>query len=143
VVFKPLEGHSVSMTMGFGNANRQPLTTITSGYYIETYLREDLRDYYKYRIHLEPNDKLNIDPPSNQDSELVLVNSESVKLEDNTGLGLVYVSSTSEDYYLFVNDSRALGTDYSGRVTISKLNGEGTPVAPTAHAGSNSPGKRN
>jgi outer membrane autotransporter protein len=142
VIMKPLVGGgSVSLTMMFGNANRQTLTTISSGYYIETDLRENLHDYYKYEIHLNAGDELNVEAPSSGDSELVLVNSESVKIQDDTGLGIVYVSSTSEDYYLFVNDSRAFGTNYDGSVTVTKAAANAAELPPPTRSRGLKPAK--
>lgn len=121
----PLHDSSVSLTLAFGNANRQMLTTVQSGGYIETDLRDGLRDYYKFKIHLNAGDRLNVDAPSSNDTHLVLVNSESVKVTDNTGLGILYISNTTEDYYLFIDDRTALGNDYSGYISVETGAGTG------------------
>lgn len=139
----PLNNRSVSLTLAFGNANRQTLTTVQSGDYIQTDLRDGLRDYSKFQIHLNAGDRLNVDPPSSSDTHLVLVNSESVKVTDNTGLGILYISKTTENYYLFIDDRTALGTDYYGYVTVQSGANTGAihPGAVPQAVSRQSPGK--
>ena len=119
LTFTPQHANRVSLDLRFGNANRQSLVAVGDGDFIQTNLRSNLRDYYKYRIHLNTGDRLHVDQPDDDNGHLVLLNSESVKIADNTHLGILYISKTNEDYYLFVDDIRAFGGDYSGGVQIS------------------------
>ena len=59
---QPVKGGQLStFTMSYGNANRQKLPIITSGAYLSTDLRENLRDYYKYAIYLDAGDQIQVD----------------------------------------------------------------------------------
>lgn len=134
LTFTPVNQSQVSLKLSFGNANRQQLTTLQSGAQIQTHFRQNLHDYYKYKIHLNGGDVLSVTAPASSDTHLDLVNSESKVIDGAFGLALLYTAPVTEDYYLFIDDRTAHGTNYSGSISISS-GGSGSAISPGTHTG--------
>jgi hypothetical protein len=115
----PLNQPSVTLTLSLLNANRRALRTVVTGDYIHDTFATSLRDYAKYKIHLNAGDLLSLPKPGDTNIRMTLVNAQSAQVAEFTGLPLLYRADSGGDYYLFVFNAKGWGQSYAGTVTIT------------------------
>jgi hypothetical protein len=119
----PLHDASMTLKLLFLNANRQVLQAAGNGYHISVSLTKNIRDYTKYRIHLNTGDTLSLPKPSDANIAFKLLNEESVVVDERTGLPLLYVAESTGDYYLFIYNKKGWGESYQGVIGITPSTG--------------------
>lgn len=118
--FTPRNDVSVNLNVRFLNANRQPLVMVENGSFLNVTFKESIRDYAKFKIHLNKDDILHLEDPSDSNIRFTIVHSSSVRVDSSQGLPLKYQAWGESDYYIFIDNRNGWGGGYSGFVSVEQ-----------------------
>lgn len=115
---EPRNSLILAFSLKIFNANNRTLEAIGNNTSISVSFESSIRDYSKYKVSLNKGDLLTV-PKQNSDIVLKLVDNFGRDVAKVTGLPLIYQAEKSGDYYLFIQNSRALGGSYRGTISIT------------------------
>lgn len=115
----PNNTESMDFSIKIGNANYRKLNNLRSGMTINDSFTTNLHDYSKYKVAMKPGESLKI-PAGSSDIRFKIVNTLGTRLVDARGLSVTFKAPAKDTYYLFIENYKAWGGNYTGQVTISQ-----------------------
>ncbi len=109
---------SLTFNLTTWNGNGKPLETIIDGSNIVASIKKSTHEYYKYRLHLNEGDFLEV--PGGDDFKKVLLDNIGRKVDWSPDATFIYQAKRAGDYYLFISDLvGGSNRTYSGTISIT------------------------
>lgn len=115
----PSNAESVDFSIKLANANYRKLANLTSGMIINDSFTTNLYDYSKYKVSMKQGERLSL-PAGSSDIRFKIINTLGTKLIDARGLGITFNAPANDTYYLFIENYKAWGGNYTGLATIKR-----------------------
>jgi len=119
LVVTPVGAPSMTIKLMSYNANNRALKTVVDGSAVSEDFVTNIRDYAKFTVYLGSGRTLRMTKPYT-DVTIRLVDAYGRRLSSYTGLPMIYDSTRSGWYTVFVYNERGWGARYDGTVQVTQ-----------------------